>query len=826
MSGRVAAFVSELSLLSAIALGPLQPAAAVPGWIVRVNSPPRGYSNDLAFDAATGRTLLFTRNEIWEWDGRTWTHRKVPTIPPSEHTFAYDSNRRVAVLFGPNDQTRAAETWEYDGTDWIQRHPQSSPPWRQSGAFACDLEHGRTILFGGQFRKEFLADTWSWDGVDWSQLAPSTSPPSHTYGSLVHDGRTHRLLLIPHGPQPVWAWDGTDWSLVATDSGLPAASYWSFAYDDRRDTIIALTLRSYQTTEVWEWNGATATLLTTGDSVNPGHYGEIVYDAMRNRIVLAGGHEYLGDQFETWEWDETNWRLSVPTRGPRSLGFQSPACLAFDSRRARGVYYNGITAEWDGESWTYVRPSTSSERGGICPVYDSVREQVVGLCGIHGDVCLWNGMTWDFTSSANQPATFNLFGGFTAYDSWRDIYVLYSTGIISEWNGRNWHVIPTPTYPATGEGFSMAFDSRRGRTVLFGGMGTGNETWEWDGTAWEHRHPVHVPSPRMGPAMAFDEDRGTVVVFGGSDPFLPYLSYLSDTWEWDGEDWSEIHPSSSPPALMGASMVYDTVRHCLVLQGGVGDGISNADTWTFDFESGYSVAPGIGSESGGDSVTLGSFNIGDPDRLRVNFGDRPAEVLRVDGDRVTVRTPPGAGAVDVGVHSEHASVILPSAFAYGEPSLVARYGTVNQGRGDREDVLLVNASVGDPVTRELSLVRGSPMSIVMAQPTGQLRARFALYAWPGEPTASTLASLPRHVGAMVFPPPFAGGSPRVVWNNVGRVWALGVPTLPSTPAPSIVFRRASTPAPVTLTLQGIIEDDGSQSATGLSVTNAVILRVR
>lgn len=71
-------------------------------------------------------------------------------------------------------------------------------------------------------------------------------------------------------------------------------------------------------------------------------------------------------------------------------------------------------------------------------------------------------------------------------------------------------------------------------------------------------------------------------------------------------------------------------------------------------------------------------------------------------------------------------------------------------------------------------------------------------------------------------PPF----PRVVWNNTGRT-ALGAPTRPSSPAPSIVLSRpARAGRAVTFNLQGIIADPGSASARPASVTNGIAVIVR
>jgi hypothetical protein len=69
----------------------------------------------------------------------------------------------------------------------------------------------------------------------------------------------------------------------------------------------------------------------------------------------------------------------------------------------------------------------------------------------------------------------------------------------------------------------MAFDSARGRIVLFGGEGYGvggtsqfNDTWEWDGDIWTQVSDIG-PSPRQFHAMAYDTKRQRLVLFGSID---------------------------------------------------------------------------------------------------------------------------------------------------------------------------------------------------------------------------------------------------------------------------------------------------------------------
>src|SRR6185295_2793722 len=113
---------------------------------------------------------------------------------------------------------------------------------------------------------------------------------------------------------------------------------------------------------------------------------------------------------------------------------------------------------------------------------------------------------------------------------------------------------------------AMAYDSLRGRVVLFGGGFTGGlvlgDTWEWDGTYWT-QVANSGPSPRYGHALAYDSRRRRVVLFGGQTkiPGTDSSKYLDDTWEWDGAVWKEVPITGArPTARSEHAMVYDSVR--------------------------------------------------------------------------------------------------------------------------------------------------------------------------------------------------------------------------------------------------------------------------
>lgn len=238
-----------------------------------------------------------------------------------------------------------------------------------------------------------------------------------------------------------------------------------------------------------------------------------------------------------------------------------------------------------------------------------------------------------------------------------------------------------------------------------------------------------------------------------------------------------------------------------------------------------SVVPASGSEDGGDVVTIDGFGFADAAGTAVDFGGATATVLGSDSHRVVVRTPPGTGRADVRVATAIGEGRLAGGYAYLPREIAARFGSVNVGRGDRENVLLVNAVAGSPETREMTIGVGQPIVAVLLAPSSRSSARFAAYVWARSPGAATVRRLPRDVGSMAFPPPFLGGSPPGIWNNLGYPRTLGRATFPSRPAPSVLFRSQGLPSAVVVTMQGLIEDDASASGSGFSVTNAVVLRI-
>ena len=78
--------------------------------------------------------------------------------------------------------------------------------------------------------------------------------------------------------------------------------------------------------------------------------------------------------------------------------------------------------------------------------------------------------------------------------------------------------------------------------------------------------------------MAYDAETGQVVLFGGNNS----AGVLGDAWTWNGTDWTQQHPSISPPARFSSVMAYDSASSLCVLFSGKGDGTVLNDTWVWN----------------------------------------------------------------------------------------------------------------------------------------------------------------------------------------------------------------------------------------------------
>lgn len=160
------------------------------------------------------------------------------------------------------------------------------------------------------------------------------------------------------------------------------------------------------------------------------------------------------------------------------------------------------------------------------------------------------------------------------------------------WDGERW--LRRADLPAPRHGASMAHDPATGRVILFGGQldsSSKDQTWAWDGESWAELDPDTSPPPRSWASMAHDPASGKIVLFGGHH--RETNAALNDTWTWDGEDWTEEHPSQVPSTRMLAQMAFHPGIGRMILHGGASappEGFRN-DTWSWDGAEWAEIAP-------------------------------------------------------------------------------------------------------------------------------------------------------------------------------------------------------------------------------------------
>ena len=327
-------------------------------------------------------------------------------------------------------------------------------------------------------------------------------------------------------------------------------------------------------------------------------YAAMAYDGARQRVVLFGG--YGGNfQGDTWEWDGVSWTQMRPRKSPQA---RYGSAMAYDAKRNRIVLFGGInnsgtprgdTWEWDGIDWVDKQPiMTAPARYYHAMAYDPIRGKVLMQGGYGGDET-----TWEWTGSAWVPLTPIANPGFLGghrmvLDTRRNEIVIQGGGANRTWvwNGSNWlDRGTTPVGLPQQTLMAMAYDPVRARVVLVNGAA--NTNWEWDGTAMTWT-PITATSPvtRYTSVAAWDAARQRIVLFGGY-----FNGYLQDTWLRTGTVWSQPAPFAQPTPRMGAALGYDPLRKRSVLFGGAMDcaacGTQNNETWEWDGRQWKNASP-------------------------------------------------------------------------------------------------------------------------------------------------------------------------------------------------------------------------------------------
>jgi cysteine-rich repeat protein len=445
---------------------------------------------------------------------------------------------------------------------WTDRFTGNKPERRTETAMAFDVGRGVLVLFGGLGKTGPLSDTWEWKGGAWRRIYPQQSPWPRAYHQMVYDARRGRVVLFGGGPDTtftyddsIWEWDGKNWTRI-TPTLTPAARIrHRMAYDSGRGvvvvhggyyndsgTLIALT-------DTWEWNGVLGqwTMGSAGPAPVVSPESPMAYDPVTGVTILLDVPSNPLEDGATYQWNGSQWIGPVDYLAHAARPF---GALCYDVSLSRIIMQGNGTWAFNGTSWVDA--------------------------GIPGP-----DLSAAWYTMAHDPATMRLY--LLAY--WSQPTPVMS---IFERENSSWSGLNTPSLPPSRAFHGMAFDSARGKTIIFGGLvdidrveDPLGDIWEWNGHSWKELWPEHAsPEPRGMIQLAYDWERERVVLFGGYG--LGGIIY-DDTWEWDGQEWERLLPHDSPPARFGYSMGYDPKQGRTVLFGGFGQlGNLLYDTWEWD----------------------------------------------------------------------------------------------------------------------------------------------------------------------------------------------------------------------------------------------------
>jgi hypothetical protein len=193
-------------------------------------------------------------------------------------------------------------------------------------------------------------------------------------------------------------------------------------------------------------------------------------------------------------------------------------------------------------------------------------------------------------------------------------------------------------------GFGMAYDRKRGRSIVFGGLRDGahfDDLWQYDGNGWSPIVPTTAvrPSKRSLCTLAYDDSDGSYLVYGGADlskidqsnPLSILDALKVDTWRFADGVWTQKSTGSTVGAF-GTSAAYDEVRKKVLTFGGAKiDGLAFNTTndlaeWT---GTSWKLVPTIGTKPAKrafssfvwDSTNKRFLVAGGADNIASVFGD-------------------------------------------------------------------------------------------------------------------------------------------------------------------------------------------------------------
>jgi len=453
----------------------------------------------------------------------------------------------------------------------------------------------------------------------------------------------------------------------------------------------------------------------------------LVYDSVDKSLLLFGGSDSR-PRNDLWRYliDERRWLELQPQDGtapPPRFGHTT----IYDPVRRRLILFGGQAGGFFSDVWAYDIASNRwtelaksgaglSSRYGHSGIYDVKRDRLVISHGFTDSGRFDD--TWSFDLSTNR---------------WTNL-------------------TPSGLKPLKRCLHHAAYDEANDRFLLFGGCSSGfgkcpqDDLWSFDLKANVWKQLPGGPPARERYAMAFDSKRGRLLIFGSSG-----FPLLNDTWSFDVQrsSWTVLDVKGDVPSPRSrVEGIYAEGLDSAFWFGGSADtGLSN-ELFRLDMSSGvridrivnaFSGAPG--NPAPGELVSLFGSGLDQP----ITFGGIPATVLFNSAAQINTRVPEQLSVgtnVTVSAGTASTSVIVATAHPGLFPAVFHADGTVNSADNP--------ASPGNAIVL-YATGTGSPISISIGGAIAEVLYAGPLAGAPGVVQINVLFPRPQCVAVPRWP---------------------------------------------------------------------------
>lgn len=511
-----------------------------------------------------------TDSEIYDPATDTWTLVARATTGRQQHTSHLLGDGRVLVVGGYNQALKrgvpAVEIYDPVADTWEWLGELEFPRWDHD---AVMLPGGRLIIGGGQ--SNYFDANAHVELVDLDTRQVRTLPPMGVARKKLSITRAGAEQLVVLG-------GGLRYGADLASTPQPPAELFDV------------------TRESWSTGAAQPLELSFHRAIPTVNSGVVVigftdiYSSPNRTVALTYGLESGEPLTQLPTVSQDHWIYT------QNLGEEVRAYhhgVVFDHNMGALINFPGRKEEhvpigtyiWRDGGWRELLPAAVSPgppRIGHTMAYDRARGRLVMFGGkkrqnfLLNDVWEFDGQTWEQITPANGVTPPASYGAQLVYDTTREEMLLLPGKIgltqqhtIYTWDGAIWQEKPQQIYQPWKDqrDYDAAYDEKRGRLVLYqqGQYLTENsETWEFDGTSWSNIHSGGMGN-RSSTALAYDPFRGGVVLYGGSR-YNPYGGSLTegDTWFFDGA-WKQLSPVGEPGGRAGHCLAYDHARGRMVV---------------------------------------------------------------------------------------------------------------------------------------------------------------------------------------------------------------------------------------------------------------------